>query len=112
VEESAAFLLRTANKSEVTVAFARIAVFPGGNQEQYEYLGELMGEGVAHQPERRLIAAGPSEDGWTIIQVWDSKEPLERFIAEHLSPAMEQAGDRGYPQPPTIADIELVDLHM
>lgn len=94
------------------MAFARIAVFPGGTQEQYEHLAELMGEGVANQPERRLIAAGPSEEGWTIIQVWDSKEPLERFIADHLRPAMERAGERGYPQPPRITDIELVDLHV
>lgn len=94
------------------MAFARIAVFPGGTRAQYEYLAELMGEGVAHQPERRLIAAGPSADGWTIIQVWDSKESLERFIEDHLRPAMERAGDRGYPQPPKVTDIELVDLHI
>jgi hypothetical protein len=94
------------------MAFARIAVFPGGTKEQYEYLAELMGDGVAHQPARRLIAAGPSEEGWTIIQVWDSKEPLDRFIAEHLGPAMERAGDRGYPEPPKITDIDLADLHL
>lgn len=93
------------------MAFARIAVFPDGTQEQYEHLASLMGEGVAHQPERRLIAAGPSEGGWAIIQVWNSKEPLERFIADHLSPAMARAGDLGYPQPPRIIDVELVDLH-
>jgi hypothetical protein len=94
------------------MAFARIAVFPGGTQEQYEYLAQLMGEGVADQPARRLIAAGPSEGGWTIVQVWDSKEPMDQFIEDHLSPAMERAGDRGYPQPPTITDIELADLHL
>jgi hypothetical protein len=65
-----------------------------------------MGEAVADQPERRLIAAGPSEEGWTIIQVWDSREPLERFIEDHLRPAMERAGERGYRQPPKITDIE------
>ncbi len=94
------------------MSFARIAVFPGGTREQYEYLAELMGEGVADQPERRLIAAGPSEEGWTIIQVWDSREPLERFIEDHLRPAMERAGERGYPLPPKITDIDLVDLHI
>jgi len=94
------------------MAFARIAVFPGGTQEQYEHLGELMGDGVRDQPERLFLAAGPSEDGWQIIQVWKNREALDRFIEEHLRPAMEQAGDRGYPQPPRITDIELADLHM
>lgn len=94
------------------MAFARIAVFPGGTQEQYAYLGELMGEGVSRQPERLLLAAGPSDEGWQIIQVWKSREALDRFVEEHLQPAFERAGDRGHPQPPSITDIELADLHM
>ena len=94
------------------MAVARIALFPGGTKEQYEYLGELMGEGVANQSERRLLAAGPSEEGWTIIQIWDSQEALDRFLEDHLRPAMERAGERGYPQPPRLTDIELTDLRM
>ena len=39
------------------MAFTRIATFPKGTKEQYEYLGQLMGEGVAHQPDRRLLAS-------------------------------------------------------
>jgi hypothetical protein len=94
------------------MAFARIATFPGGTKEQYDYLGQLMGEGVANQPERRLLASGPTNDGWTIIQIWDSQAALEQFIVEHLRPAMERAGDRGYPEPPLITDIELADLYL
>ena len=94
------------------MAFARIAVFPGGTREQWDYLGSLMGEGVTNQPERRLLAAGPSADGWTIIQIWDTREALDRFISEHLGPAMERAGERGYPQPPQIIDLDLADVYM
>lgn len=93
------------------MAFARIATFPGGTKEQYEHLGQLMGEGVANQPERRVLASGPTDDGWTIIQIWDSREALEQFVVEHLRPAMERAGERGYPRPPRITDIELADLY-
>lgn len=93
------------------MAFARIAVFPDGTREQYEYLGTLMGEGVANQPERKLLAAGPCDQGWAIIQVWDSQAALERFVVDYLRPAMERAGDRGYPEAPLITDIELVDLY-
>jgi hypothetical protein len=94
------------------MAFARIATFPKGTKEQYEHLGQLMGEGVADQPDRRLLASRPTGDGWTIVQIWESQEALERFISDHLRPAMESAGDRGYPEPPVITDIELLDLHM
>lgn len=94
------------------MAIARIATFPGGTKEQYEYLGQLMGEGVVDQPERRVLAAGPSEGGWTIVQVWDSEEALDRFVGDHLRPAMERAGDRGHPEPPQITDFELADLYL
>ena len=94
------------------MAFARIATFPKGTKEQYEYLGQLMGEGVADQPDRRLLASGPTDDGWTIIQIWESREALEQFITEHLRPAMQRAEDQGYPEPPVITDIELLDLYM
>ena len=94
------------------MAIARIATFPAGTREQYEYLGQLMGDGVADQPERRVLASGPSGDGWTIIQIWESQEALDKFIVDHLRPAMERAGDRGYPEPPVITDIELADLYM
>ncbi len=93
------------------MAVARIATFPKGTKEQYEYLGQLMGEGVAHQPDRRLLASGPTDDGWAIIQIWESKQALEQFVTEHLRPAMERAGDRGHPEPPVITDIELLDLY-
>lgn len=94
------------------MAVARIATFPRGTKEQYDALAQLMGDGVAEQPERRLLAAGPSAGGWTIIQVWDSMEALERFVAMELRPAMERAGDAGYPEPPTVTDVELADLQL
>jgi hypothetical protein len=94
------------------MAVARIAVFPGGTKEQYDYLGTLMADGVANQPERRLLAAGPTAGGWTIIQVWESKDALDRFVQEVLGPAMQQAGDRGYPQAPEITDVDLTELHL
>lgn len=68
------------------MAFARIAFFPDGAQEQYDYLAQLMGEGVVNQPERRLIAAGPSDERWAIIQIWDSRKALEQFLEQYLRP--------------------------
>ena len=47
-----------------------------------------------------------------IIQVWDSQEALDRFLEDQLRPAMERAGERGYPQPPRLTDIELTDLYV
>jgi hypothetical protein len=99
-------------RKETVMAVARIATFPNGTKEQYEYLGALMGKGVAEQAQRRVLAAGPTDDGWTIIQIWESRDALDEFVNEHLRPAMQRAGDRGYPEPPVIVDIDLLDLYM
>jgi hypothetical protein len=40
----------------------------------------------------RLMLAGPASPGWRVISVWDSAEALERFFAERLRPAYEEAG--------------------
>ncbi len=40
----------------------------------------------------RLVLAGPANPGWRVISVWDSQDALERFFAERLRPAYEEAG--------------------
>jgi hypothetical protein len=92
------------------MAFARIATFPGGTQEHYEAVNEELGEGLTDQPERLLLAAGSSEHGWQIIQIWVTREGLDRFVEEHLRPAFGRVGDRGFPAPPEITDFEIADL--
>jgi hypothetical protein len=67
---------------------------------------EKMGQVMAHVhttgpmlPEgARLLVAGPSDPGMRLITIWDSNEARERFIAERLSEAYDEAGlslDRG-----------------
>jgi hypothetical protein len=40
----------------------------------------------------RLLVMGPADPGMRVITVWDSQESRERFLAERLAPAYEQAG--------------------
>jgi hypothetical protein len=40
----------------------------------------------------RLVLAGSTERGYSVISVWDSAEVRDRFYAERLGPAYEQAG--------------------
>jgi hypothetical protein len=40
----------------------------------------------------RLLFGGPAQPGWRFISVWDSREALERFVDERLSPAYDEAG--------------------
>jgi hypothetical protein len=40
----------------------------------------------------RLAVGGPSDQGWRVITVWDSREARDRFYAERLTPAYRAAG--------------------
>jgi hypothetical protein len=45
-----------------------------------------------------LHIAGPVEDGWRVITVWESREDFDRFREEKLLPAIrEVAGDEAQP---------------
>jgi len=76
----------------------------GGTKEQYEQVTEAMfGQSTpaADQlPEGLIIhSAGPTEGGWYIYDIWESREAFQRFTDGQLGPAISQVfGDQ--PPPP------------
>ncbi|GAA2494181.1 hypothetical protein [Streptomyces gobitricini] len=72
---------------------------PGVTQAQYEQVTDRVSGGKgglgsrADYPVPGLIshAAGPTPDGWIVVDVWESEEALQRF-SEHLLPALREAG--------------------
>jgi hypothetical protein len=72
----------------------------GGNQEFYERVNpKVMPDGQL--PDGcQLHIAGPIDNGWRVITVWDSDERFQQFRNETLIPAMREAGgeDRIAPQ--------------
>jgi hypothetical protein len=66
----------------------RIWDVPGGTREQYDEVISKLGvpEG-AH-----VHIAGPTENGWTVIEVWDSEEQIDRHMTEGgLGQALQEA---------------------
>lgn len=92
------------------MAFARLALFPGGTQENHRAIEEGLGDGHHDTEGRILFAAGPVPNGWQIIQVWQSREQMEKWVQAYLGQAFVHAGSRAYPAPPQITDFELTDL--
>ncbi|MER8184935.1 hypothetical protein [Kitasatospora sp. NPDC094015] len=72
---------------------------PGVTREQYERVTDVLsgGKGMvrsrADWPVPGLIshAAGPTDDGWIVVDVWESEEAFRSF-AEQLMPALAEAG--------------------
>jgi hypothetical protein len=79
--------------------------FAGGTQEQYDAINDHI-EVNANPPEGLIFhAAGPIEDGWGVIDFWESREHFDRFQAERLGPGIAELGDRAPQGPPDIKEF-------
>ena len=60
-------------------------------QAQYEQvLNEVCPDG-AMPPGMQYHAAGATENGWCVFEVWESREAADRFFNERLGQAIQKA---------------------
>jgi hypothetical protein len=86
----------------MAMAYGVVHKFAGGTKQQYEASIAAVHPSDGGLPEgQRFHAAGPSEDGWTIVAIHDSQESWERFRNEILMPRMAAGIDGGFTVPPT-----------
>jgi hypothetical protein len=70
------------------------AVAPGLTSELYDAVSARAMPGDQLPEGCHLHIAGPVEQGWRVITVWESREVFDRFREEKLVPAIrELAGD-------------------
>jgi hypothetical protein len=75
------------------MAICLIVDNPDQSQEQAEQvLAHVRSTGPVPPEGARLMVAGPTNPGYRVISVWDSDEARERFFAERLTPAYDEAG--------------------
>ncbi|MGI9120257.1 MAG: antibiotic biosynthesis monooxygenase family protein [Acidimicrobiales bacterium] len=92
------------------MAFGRIVFYPGGTEAQYRAVIDEIGRPFADVPERLFHTAGPTEGGWLMITIWQSKEAFDRWGKEHIGPAHQRAGKRGWQSQPETTDFETFHL--
>jgi len=91
------------------MAYVITHFYEGGTKEQYDAV-----VAVAH-PEGGLPAgqtyhaAGPTEGGWLIVAVWDSKASFDKFLGETLLPALQKTSG-GFAGPPQERSAEVANL--
>src|SRR4051812_8340489 len=74
------------------MAVAFILDFAGGTAEQYDQVIDRMGLGGRTAPGRSFHAAGPTDDGWRVVDVWDSDEQFQSFAQEKIGPFTQEVG--------------------
>jgi hypothetical protein len=84
--------------------------FAGGTKEQYEAVNAQMN--VEAEPPEGLIchAAGPIDEGWGIIDFWQSREQFDSFLAARLGPASQELGDGALPGPPDVKEFPVSNI--
>lgn len=81
---------------------------PGVTREQYEQVGARLTDGrglnsLSDWPVDGILshAAGPTDDGWRVIDVWESEEAFQRF-GEVIGPILQ---DVGFPGEPKVSEL-------
>jgi hypothetical protein len=94
------------------MAFGIVHQFPGGTQEQYEASIAAVHPGPDEFPDGQIFhAAGPSDGGWTVVAIHESRESWEAFRDNILMPRMQAGIEGGFASPPEETEIDLYKLH-
>jgi hypothetical protein len=92
------------------VAIGLRVKFEGGTQEQYEAVNAQAGV-EENLPEGLILhAAGPIEDGWGVIDFWESRGHFDRFFESRIVPAIQELGDRAPQAPPDIKEFPVHNI--
>jgi len=102
--------MRDVLRKENLMAFAVVHFFPGGTKEQYERSLAAVHPANGLPEGQTFHAAGPSDGGWTVVAVHESKDSWVRFRDTILMPRMQQGIDGGFTSPPEERTFEVVNL--
>jgi len=88
------------------MAYLMTHFWPNGTEEQYRTTLPVIHPANGLPDGQVYHAAGPTEGGFLIVAVWDSKESADRFVNDTLLPNMPtiEGGFQGRPDE-RVADV-------
>jgi quinol monooxygenase YgiN len=87
------------------MAIAVIFEASGVTQAQYEQVRDEVAPGNRRPPGMQYHVAGPTDNGWYVVEVWESQEALDRFIQDKLGQALPKAGITVHPRVVQVANV-------
>jgi hypothetical protein len=95
------------------MAVGLVMTFQGLGAQRYDAIMRELGltAGGGNWPDGIIShAAGATQDGWCVVDVWESQERFDRFLNGRLRPAFDATG--GQQEPEVIAfEIRLLHEH-
>ncbi len=93
------------------MAYGIVHHFPGGTREQYQASIDAVHPGRNTLPAGQIFhAAGPSNGGWTIVAVHESKDSWEQFRDNVLLPRFKQGIKGGFEAMPQEMTFDIGNL--
>jgi hypothetical protein len=91
------------------MAYGVVHRFAGGTKEQYEAsVAAVHPNGGKDLPDGQIFhAAGPSQEGWTIVAIHESQQSWERFRNDTLMPQLQSGIEGGFASPPEETTFEV-----
>ena len=75
------------------MAICVISDNPKGNADFFEQVSRRVRESGSFPPAGAIFqVAGPTDSGWRVVSVWESRDAFERFASEVLAPAWKEFG--------------------
>jgi hypothetical protein len=74
------------------MAIGIVIEIPGGTREQYDKVMEKMELDGKPSAGGIFHVAGPTERGWRVVDVWESKEAFQAFFDTKLGKALKEVG--------------------
>ena len=87
------------------MAVAVLVELPGVTAEMYDAVIKEMGLETRPPEGASFHVSGPSEDGWRVVDVWESRETFEAFARDQISPMLQKHGATSRP------NITIWDVH-
>jgi hypothetical protein len=74
------------------MAFVQLLEFHGGTLQEWQAIHKEVAPDGILAPGALFHVAGPTEDGWRVVNVWESDEAFQTFFRERLLPIIQKAG--------------------
>ena len=74
-------------------------------QAQYDQVRNAVAPGNRAPAGMLYHAAGPTETGWRVIEIWESQEAVQRFFDQQLGQELQRAGINVQPQQFEVVNI-------
>jgi len=91
------------------MAYVITHYYEGGTKEQYEAVVSAAHPAGGLPPGQVYHVAGPTEGGWLVVAVWDSKASFDTFLSGTLLPALQKTSG-GFTGPPQERTAEVANL--